>query len=221
MPDRPVAFLYKRIAIIALFLVVCAGLAAIAQASSVQLGKVVNSQGAAGLYSKSGRQGESIGEIVFSTREAGENERRLKQPAYRSARSTDISRALIGPARLPADYCGVVERIVPVMLNPANSGNTNTFISGTVAIPLGRHRGSFFTGVDVPGNSGYVPPERNITEPVYYRISLLANDGNRYVITQQVPPGFQLGETIRFNDDGFLEKAACVMRQPDLHQPGW
>ncbi len=210
--------LYKLI-MAALSLAICTGLAEVALASGVQPDKAVNSRGTAGSHSKSGRQGASAGEVVFSTGSAGKNERRLKQPAYRSIRSTDASRALIDPAQLPAGYCSVVEHIASITLNPANSGNTNTLIPGTVAIPLGRHGGSFFTEIDVPGNSGYTPPERNIAEPVYYRISLMANDGNHYIITRQTPPRFKPGETVRFNEDGFLEKSDCVMHESGQIRP--
>lgn len=202
-----------------LFLVICTGLTGTVLAAGARSDKVVNSKNTIGSYSESGQQARTGKEVITSTEEAGKNERRLKRPAYHSTRSIDASSALADFTQLPAGFCGIVEHIAPVMLNSANGGNTDAFISGIVAIPLGGHGGSFFTEVDVPGNSGYVPSERNITKPVYYRISLLANDGNRYVITQQVPPGFQPGETIRFNDDGFLEKAGCVMRQPDPHQP--
>ena len=205
-----------------LLLMIDTGLMRVALTSDARQDKIVNSREIAGEYSKPRQQGKSSVTVTTSSPDKiDESAGRRKQSTYRRIRSTDASGTSIDPARLPADYCGIVEHIAPVMLNPANGGNTDAFISGIVAIPLGRHGGSFFTEVDVPDNSGYVPSERNITEPVYYRISLLANDGNRYVITQQVPPGFQPGETIRFNDDGFLEKAACVMRQPDLHQPGW
>lgn len=209
----------KRI-VIALFLFVCTGLSEIAPASGVRTSEVVSSREAAGSYSKFGQQGGPAGEVIFSTREAGSNERRLKRPAYRSTRSTDVSRPVFDPSRLPADYCAVVEHIAPLMPNPVNGGNTDAFISGTTAIPLGRSGGNFYTEIVVPANSGYTPPERNIAEPVYYRISLLANDGNRYLINQQFPPAFKPGETVRFNANGFPEKADCVMRQPDPFHPG-
>ncbi|MXS81073.1 hypothetical protein SAMN05216317_10510 [Nitrosomonas eutropha] len=204
-----------------LFLMIGAGLMRVALASGARQDKIVNSQEITEEYSKPRQQVKSsVTATTSSPNKIDGSAGGQKRSTYRRIYSTDASRTLINPARLPADYCGVVEHIVPVMLNPANGGNTDTFISGIVAVPLGRHWGSFFTEVDVLGNSSYVPPERNIAEPIYYRISLLANDGNRYVITQQVPPGFQPGETIRFNDDGLLEKAGCVMREPDPHQPG-
>jgi len=218
MSGRIFLFLDKRI-VIALFLFVCTGLSEIALASGVQTGGVVNSREAAGSHSKFGQQRKPAGEIIFSTREAGSNERRLKRPAYRSTRSIDTSGPVFDPSQLPADYCAVVEHIIPVMPDAANSGNTDAFISGTIAVPLSRHGGSFFTGIDVPANSGYTPPERNIAEPVYYRISLLANDGNRYLINQQPPPAFKPGRTVRFNTNGFPKKADCVVPQPDLLKP--
>ena len=203
-----------------LFLMIDAGLMRVALASDAQRDKIVNSREIAREHSKQRQQGKSSVTTTTSTLDKlDESAGRRKQSTYRRIHSTDASRTLIDPARFPAGYCGVVEHIAPVMRNPANNGNTDAFISGTVAIPLGGHGGSFYTGIDVPGNSGYVPPERNIVEPVYYKISVLANDGNHYVITQQVPPRFRPGEAIRFNDDGSLKKAGCVMSQPDSHPP--
>lgn len=196
-----------------LFLVICTGLTGTVLAAGARSDKVVNSKNTIGSYSESGQQARTGKEVITSTEEAGKNEHRLKRPAYRSARSIDASSALADFTQLPAGFCGVVERIDPITFSSANNNTADTLIPGTVAIPFGKHGGSFFTEVDVPGNSGYVPPERNIPEPAYYRISLLANDGNRYVITQQVLPGVQLGETIRFNKDGSLERGDCVMRE--------
>ena len=212
MLNRPTIILCGRIATV-LFLVICTGLTGTVLAAGARSDKVVNSRNTTGSYSESGQQARIGKEVITSTEEAGKNERRLKRPAYRSTRSIDASSALADFTQLSADFCGVVERIDPITLNSANNDTTDTLIPGTVAIPFGKHGWRFFTEVDVPGNSGYVPPERNIPEPAYYRISLLANDGNRYVITRQVLPGFRLGETIRFNKDGSLERGNCVVRE--------
>jgi len=218
MINCPIIILYGRIVTV-LFLVICTGLTGAVLAADVRSDKVVNSRDVTDSYSESGRQAKTRKEVIISTEEAGKNERRSKRPAYRGTRSIGASSALADFTQLPADFCGVVERIDPVTFNPANNDTTDTFISGTVAIPLGKHGGGFFTEVDVPGNSGYVPPERNIPESTYYKISLVAGDGNYYVITQQILPRFKPGDTIRFNRDGSLEKGGCVMRESGKINP--
>lgn len=169
-------------------------------------------------------QGKLAAAVTLSSTEIGRDEIRSKKPPYRRIRSDDAGRrTFVSPSFFPPGHCGVVDYIEPVMQSYYNDhagGGVSEFISGMVALPFGRHgEKSFFADVGVAASSGYYPPEKNIAEPVYFRIGLMANDGNHYVITQQFPPQFQVGETVRLNRAGFLEKIECVMHDFGQHNP--
>lgn len=208
-----------KLLMLTLFPAVCAALAETALASGTEQGEVVHSWSSVGTHSQFTQQKKPSAAVTFSSTDiTGGRENRLKQPPYRRIRSTDVSRTLVYPALLPVNRCGVVERIDPVVLNSANNGYANAMIMGAIVIPAGRHGAKFFTEIAAPGNSGYTPPQRNIAEPVHYQISLMTNGGNRYVITQQIPPRFGPGETVRLNRDNFLERSDCVMYESDRYK---
>lgn len=159
---------------------------------------------------------------VLSSTEAGQDNSELKKPPYRRTRSTDAAAAFIPPQLLAPGRCGIVDRIEFVM-QPyyGDPGRVDTFIPGMAAIPYGQHGEKlFYADVAVAGSSGYFPPHKNIVEPVYFKIGLLADDGHYHVMTQRTPPQFQTGETVRLGHSGFLEKADCVMPESDQHRPG-
>lgn len=159
---------------------------------------------------------------VLSSTEAGQSQSNngLKRPPYRRIRSADAAAAFTPPRLLAPERCGIVDHIEFVM-QPyhSGSGDANTFIPGTAVMPYGQHGEKlFFADVAVTGNSGYFPLHKNIVEPVYFKIGLLADDGNYHIITQRIPPQFQMGDTVRFGHSGFLEKTDCMMQNPELMQ---
>lgn len=209
----------RELLVLMLFPAACVALAEAAQASGTEQDEIVHSWSSVGMHSQSAQQKKPGAAVTFSSTDIiGGKENRLKQPPYRHIRSTDVSRTLVYPALLPVNRCGVVERIDLVVSNSANNGYANTMIMGAIAIPAGRHGAKFFTEIAAPGNSGYTPPQRNIAESVHYQISLMTNGGNRYVITQQIPPRFGPGETVRLNRDNFLERSDCVTYEPDRYK---
>lgn len=157
---------------------------------------------------------------VLSSTEAGQDNSGLKKPSYRRTRSTDAAAAFTPPRSLAPGRCGIVDHIEFVrQLYHGDSGSAGTFISGMAAIPYGQHGEKlFYADVAVAGSSGYFPPHKNIVEPIYFKISLLADDGNYYVITQRIPPQFQTGESVKLGHSGLLEKADCVMQNPEAMQ---
>lgn len=157
---------------------------------------------------------------VLSSTEAGQDNSGLKKPPYRHTRSTDAAAAFTPPRLLAPGRCGIVDHIEFVR-QPyhGDPGRADTFIPGMAAIPYGQHGEKlFYADVAVAGSSGYFPPHKNIVEPVYFEVSLLADDGNYHVITQRIPPQFQAGETVRLGHSGLLEKADCVMQNPEAMQ---
>lgn len=157
---------------------------------------------------------------VLSSTEAGQDNSGLKKPPYRRTRSTDAAAAFTPTRLLASGRCGIVDHIEFVrQLYHSNPGSAGTFISGMAAIPYGQHGEKlFYADVAVAGSSGYFPPHKNIVEPIYFKIGLLADDGNYYVITQRIPPQFQTGESVRLGHSGLLEKADCVMQNPEAMQ---
>lgn len=180
----------------------------VALAAEVEQNRTVRSWSSTGVYS------QPSAARVFSSTEMGNEGHNAKQPSYRSTRSIEAGKELVDMALLPAGYCGCVERIEPILLDTAGGNYMDGMIIGTVVLPagVGQKGAGFFTDVAVPADSGYVPLERNIAEPVYYQISLLAKDGKRYEVTQSLPPQFALGELVQLNRNGVLEKSGCSER---------
>lgn len=194
--------------ILILLLLVCGLFAKKTLASGAEQNRAVRSWSSIGAHSPSGA------EKIFSSTDTDMWEVDTKRPAYRSIHSTGASRALTNIMPFPVNYCGRVERIDPVVLSVTGNDHANSMIAGTIAIPVGRRGAGFFTDIAVPENIGYTPFERNIIEPIHYQISLIVDDGGRYVITQKMFPKFEPGEIVRLNSDGFLEKGDCVGYEP-------
>lgn len=196
-----------------MLLVTCDMLVEITWASDVNQPRTERSWSSTDTHSRSDPHKRLRSAVTSSSIDVSEQINQSKHSSFRSIRSTDISQAAIFPPQLSVNRCGMVERIEPVVLNTTSSNYMGAAIVGTVRLPTGQYGAKFFTEIVVPGESGYMPPERNIAEPVYYQISLIADDGNHYVIIQQTAPQFEPGETVRLNSNGFLEKSDCVMRE--------
>ena len=150
---------------------------------------------------------------VVSSAEVEQDDSGLKKPPYRRIRSTDAAIAFIPPRLFASGRCGIVDHI-EFVAHPYHD-NSGVFIAGMAAMPYGQHGEKlFYADVTVAGNTGYSPPYKNIVEPVYFKIGLLADDGKYHVITQRIPPQFKTGESVRLNRSGFLEKADCVIPNP-------